>query len=724
MRQMFIEKEAVAMKEMVQPFLGDHVVLVSVYYSFLSSGEDFESLVNAQEGLFGVVSSQHKKLLQLLARTVDPAATTMAKRAGVRQSSAFGYSCAGRVIAIGRKVQRLSVGDWVACAGAGDAYYADLMCIEEHVVVRVSSQQYIRDASIITAGTMALQGVRRARLLLGEHVCVIGMGLMGQLIVQLAKIAGCTVIALDVHADRLALAKAMGADVTYQIGQDDVAKEIRMLTEQHGVDVTIITSVIEGSSVIEHAIDITRPRGRVVVVGQVGLEVNQYSYAAKEVELIFASFYEATDNNCSSSEARSAVYRHMQAFVQLIEQKKITIHALGMTEIGVDTIDQVHAYTKRDTVLGILVRYGHDDKEAQFTSYTSRDIKTPLASIAAEREANVLVQFAPAVRDILRLGVVGAGDVAKRKLLPAVTRMKHTSIDAVVDADITNALSVSRLYGASKVYPHVKQLFGKNDLDAVIISSPHVLHGDHALYALQHGTAVFLEKPMVTNRGQLERLRVFLSQHPHAPFCVDYDRSSAPFVKKIKSIVEKRSTPLTIVYRMNVGLIPREKWAQTDVGAGRIIGDACHIFDLFCFLTNAVPVSVSVETMHASRDDIFPTDNFSAQIRFDDGSVCTLIYTSLGHADLGRERMEVFVDGKTMVLDDYIRLFGFGVPAWFNETALKKNRGHDALLKTFFDNLKQPQFVPPISFDRLFVVAELSLLIDQLACEDGGNRRL
>ncbi|MCX5925084.1 MAG: bi-domain-containing oxidoreductase [Candidatus Dependentiae bacterium] len=715
MKHIFLDKEAAVMKEVAQPFLDDHTILVSVYYSFISSDTEIEALINTKDGLFSNVPYKIKKVLQLVSHNIDhDRITSTAREHNKIKSAAIGYSCAGRVVAIGKKVQRLSVGDLIACAGEGYAHYADLLCVPEHVAVRVHSQEHLRAASITTIGAIALQGIRRARLSLGEQVCVFGLGLIGQLMVQLAKIAGCAVVAIDTVPERLLLAKKLGADATYQLGQDDIIKEINMFTEHYGVDVALVTDALEGNALIKHAMEITRINGRVVIVGSMGLEEEQSFYCKKGVELLFSSFCGSGRYDYPYVDVRWTENKNMQAFVQLIEQGKIDIHSLLPTEVLVNAIGDTYKSVNDNNLLGVVLRYAHETKEASLVSYKSH------AKIALHSP----IHFTPAIRDTISLGLIGAGDTAKKKLLPIVSKIKNARIDVIVDTDIANALAVSRMYGAAKTYSHDNQLFLHTDLDAVIIASPHIFHCDQALNALQQGKAVFLERPMATSNEQLSRLRTFLVSYPQAPFCVNYNRSSAPFIKKIKTIVEKRCTPLTIMYRMNVGLIPREKWIHTEVGAGRIIGDACHIFDVFCFLTGANPVSVSVQTMHASRDDIFPTDNFSAHIRFDDGSICVLIYSSLGHADLGRERMEVFVDGKTMVLDDYIRLFGFGVPSWFNETVLERDKGHDFLIRTFFDSLKQPLFVPPIAFNRLCMVAELSLLVDQLACEDGGSRRL
>lgn len=208
------------------------------------------------------------------------------------------------------------------------------------------------------------------------------------------------------------------------------------------------------------------------------------------------------------------------------------------------------------------------------------------------------------------------------------------------------------------------------------------------------------------------------------PFCVDYNRSFAPFIKKIKKVVATRKTPLVIQYRMNAGFIPKEHWVQTELGAGRIIGEACHIFDVFCFLTQSKPLSVSVETIKTNQEDLFATDNFSVQFSFADGSICSLVYTSLGHKDLNKERMEVFFDGKAILMDDYKILQGFGLPASFNEKMLAADKGHEHVLKAFFEALARPTYTPPIPLDRLETTAHMTLMVDRLALHGGGNTEI
>ncbi len=727
MRQVFLDKGNVVVKEVSQPVLDDYSVLVCVHYSYISSGTEIATINNAKAGLFSNVPHKVKKVLESVAVHGVEGTAALIKSKLKGNMFSLGYSCAGRVICVGKKVRTIRSGDWVACAGAGYANHADLVCVPENLVVQVR-REHLKTASLTTIGAIALQGVRRAQIQLGERVAVIGLGLLGQITVQLAKAAGCYVIGTDLMPDRLALAMRCAADAVFNPTHDDLAKEINLLTEHYGVDVAIITAASKSNVIIQQAMDITRKKGRVVIVGDVGLSLNREPFYQKEIDLLMScsygpgrydAEYEQKGLDYPYAYVRWTEKRNMQAFVALIEQGALSLDELVAEQVDLDTIEWAYERIQSKEVLGVVLSYDRrDDEHQKIEERTRTQNEESMLSTSSE------IRFVPATKDSIRVGVIGAGGFAKIKLMPLVSKMRDVKINAIVDIDAANLMSVSRLYGAAKACTDDDELFNDDVVDAVIISSPHKFHCAQALKALNNGKAVFLEKPMVTDFAQLQQLNTFLEKHSTAPFCVDYNRSFSPFMQKIKKVVQKRKAPLLVHYRMNAGYISKEHWIQSDIGAGRIIGEACHIIDLFCFLTDAQPVAVSVEALHAARNDIFPTDNFCTQISFDDGSVCSLLYTALGNKKLSKERMEIFYDEKAIVMEDYTELYGFGLSSWFNETVTMPNKGHETLLKHFFRELRKDQFTPPITFKRLQTVAQLTLVIDQLACEGGGTKEM
>lgn len=701
MRQVFLQKGAAVVKQVSQPQLDEYSVLVCVHYSFISSGMELAAIAQIQSGLLSNIPGKIKKVL------------ATASTQGNFHS--LGYSVSGQVIAVGSKVRRFRTGDFVACAGAGYANHADLVCVPENLTVKINKKEYLRASSITTIGAVALQGIRRAQLELGERVCVIGLGLVGQLTVQLAHQSGCSVIGIDLIPERCELAARLGAQYVFT-GKHGIETEIDLITEHYGVDATIITAASKSNEIINQALAITRRKGRVVVVGDVGLSLQSEEFYKKEIDLrVSHSYgpgrndpdYEKYGHDYPLAYVRWTENRNMVAFVEMLEQGRIVIDPLMNTEIDLENIERGYQQLENRALLGVVLRYGPNEQIAS-------QVITQSKAVLDYQEK---IRFVPALADSIRIGIVGANSLVPVKLLPMVSKLKNTKINAIVDANIADSVNVSKLYGAAQALAHDDELFAQDLIDAVVISSSHKLHCDQALKALAHGKAVFLEKPMVTDFDQLARMKEFFKKHPNMPFCVNYNRSFAPFMLKIKTQVSKRKTPLAVHYRMNAGYIG----GQAQVGSGKILGEASHIIDLFCFLTDANPIAVSVESLHTQRTDIFPTDNFTAQISFDDGSICSLLYTALGHASLGKERMELFFDGKSIVMEEYTQLYGFGISSSFNETVSTPDKGNEGLLRLFFKGLHKKN-ESPIPFARLFKVAELSLIIDQLACEGGGTK--
>lgn len=721
MRQVFLEKGALVVQDVAQPLLDDRSVLISVHYSFISSGTEAATIANAQRStLFSNVPQKIKAVLQSLTTHGIEGTHALIKGKLKGQLQTLGYSCSGKVLAVGKKVTRFRTGDFVACAGAGWANHADVVCVPENLVALVNDHTIIKEASITTIGAIALQGIRRAQLQLGESVCVMGLGLLGQITLQLAKQSGCKTIGVDLLDDRLSLGLQVGADYVFRADSESFEKDMNFLTQHHGVDCVLITAATPSSDIVQQAMEVTRRKGRVVVVGDVGLHLQRNPLYKKEIDfLISCSYgpgrydtaYELEGKDYPYDYVRWTENRNMEAIIDLLKQKKLAINLFASHEFHINEVEKAYDLITARKALGVILRY--TPKE---------DIAFVPASKAVLPQKHF--SFDASLNKPLKIGFLGAGGFSKVKLLPLISKIRGTKISAIVDTDITNAENVRRTYNAAIALTDPYALFKDDLIDALVIASPHKYHCDQALEALAQGKAVFLEKPLVTTFEQYEKMHAFFKNNTNVPLCVDYNRSFAPFMQKIKWELVARKSPAIIHYRMNVGYISRDHWTQTELGAGRIIGEACHIFDLFYFLIGALPVSVSVESLKPKSDDLFPTDNFSVQISFADGSVCSLLYTALGHASLGKERMEVFYDGKSIVLDDYKTLQSFGVSHSFNENASFPDKGHKILLEKFFDGILQKNGKMPISLERLDHVAKLTLIIDELACKGGGDKQL
>lgn len=721
MRQVFLEKGDLVIQKVASPQLEDHSVLVSVHYSFISSGTEAATIANATRNtLFSNVPQKIKAVLQALGRHGVEGTKSLAKGRLKGTLQALGYSCSGRVIATGKKVTQFRAGDFVACAGAEFAHHADVVCVPENLVVGLPDEKYLKHASITTLGAVALQGIRRANLQLGETVCVIGLGLLGQLTAQLAKAAGCKVIGIDVLEHRLKLAKELGTDYTFLATDESLQATVEFLTHHKGVDCTLITASSKSDSVVQQAMELTRKKGKVILVGDVGLKLERAPFYKKEIDFLIScsygpgrydSGYELEGKDYPYAYVRWTEKRNMQAIVSFIEKGLLNIEPLISQEYAIDDVVKAYEQLKNRDALGVILRY---TKKDDYSFVPAQRTLLP------EKPS----MFIPAQKTTLNVGIVGVGRFEKTELLPCVSKIEGIKIYSISDTDAANAENASRAYGATRTFMQEQDLFDDKDVDVVVVASPHKFHCDQAIQALSRGKAVFMEKPMVTTFDQFQKLSTFLKENPEAPYCVDYNRSFAPFIQKIKWELAERHSPLVMTYRINAGYIPQNNWEQHQIGSGRVIGEACHIFDLFYFLTGAKPTAVSVEALRPSSDDLFLTDNFSAHISFSDGSICSLVYTSIGHPTLGKERMELFFDSKSITMDDYLVLRGYGTSHSFDRTVAKPDKGHGRLMHEFFEGIKKDKMTMPISVERLNIVAELTLTIDKLVCQGGGAEEL
>jgi len=718
-KQVFVQKGNVLLKDVDCPSFSDKEVLVKVFYSFISSGTEAATISISGQSLVQKVTTKLASNIQKISGAIKEngiVGTLGLVKDKMNQLLPLGYSCSGQVVAVGKSVQGIRVGDYVACAGSGIANHAEIVSVPRNLLVKLSDENFLKQTSLTTIGAIAMQGVRRSSLQLGENVCVIGLGLLGQLTVQMAKLAGCRVIAIDLQDARLDLAKKFGADLVLNAGKADVENDIMFATSHQGVDATIITAASSSGTVIQQAMNATRRKGRVVLVGDVKLDFDRDPFYSKEIDFLIScsygpgrydDMYEKGGNDYPYAYVRWTENRNMELFVSLVQQGKLDVDSLISQEFGIDQIEMAYAQLQNKDSLGLILSYPQNEK-MDFVQNFSYDLS--------------LADYKSYVRPSGRIStaVVGVGGFAKIKLLPLISKNKNVKIDAVIDSLPANAINVAQRYSAAKVGNDYKNILNDENINAVVIATPHVLHAQQSLDFLRAGKAVFVEKPAAVTFEQLENLSNFFKNKPTSLFCVDFNRSFAPMIKRVKDTLKQRQNPMLVSYRMNAGFIPKEHWIQSEANRGRVIGEACHIFDLFCFLTDAKPISVSVHSINHQGSDVLSNDNFVTQFNMSDGSCCSLVYSALGSGKMSKERMEVFFDGKSLVMDDYSSLSGYGLPSSFNVTSKAQDKGHEDLLNKFFDAATKSDCESPIPFERIFLATKMSLVVDKLARVGGG----
>lgn len=703
MKQIVIDRGAVHCAEAPLPVLGERTIEVAVAYSWISSGTERATVSAAQRSLIHVARDNVQRVIDT-ARTEGfgvARALVQQKISGTVQS--IGYAVSGRVVAVGAHVAGFSVGDLVACGGSEHAFHAERVVVPEFLCAHVSDEKFLKAASVASIGAIALHGVRQAEVSLGETVIVVGLGLIGLTTVQLLKIAGCRVIAVDPIAERREKAQLFGADYTLALVSDSV--DILFVTEHRGADCTIITAATSDTTLLQHACAATRRRGKIVVVGDIPITCERAPFYTKELTLTMACSYgpgrydqryEKLAIDYPFEFVRWTEQRNIQTIVNLIEREQLKIDQLCEREYTPENASSAYTDLAAGTFLGAVFRY----------------------SSSTSKEPEKKISVARTVQMPLRTALIGAGGFARTRLAPFIQNNQHLSFAAVCDADWTRAQTVGRTYGATIIEQDFAKIIERDDIDCCVIATYHKDHAAQAIAALKAGKAVFLEKPLATTLEQLHEFSNVLQTLDDVRFCVDFNRLYAPSITEIRKFLAQRSSPLAINYRVNAGYIPLTHWTQQEEGGGRIIGELCHMVNLIDSLVGTEPISVSVTPVISGREDIVSTDNVSVQLAFADGSVASLLYTALGNTKANKETLELFWDGKTIVLDDFCTARGYGISLEY--TARMAQKGHEELFTLFCKRLSDAMFVPPIAYGQLLRTTRLTLLINELTLRGGG----
>jgi predicted dehydrogenase/threonine dehydrogenase-like Zn-dependent dehydrogenase len=714
----------ITVEEVPPPQVRPGCVLVRIAASLVSAGTERASTEFARKSLLQKAQSRPDLVREVISKVQRDGifSAIQSVRSRLDQPQSPGYSSAGTVISVGEGVVDIQPGDRVACAGAGFAVHAEVACVPRLLVARIpqrtldgdsplTSEVPFDEAAFATLGAVALHGVRTSETKLGDAVAVIGLGLLGQLTVQLLKAAGCRVVGLDLDGSRADLARQMGADGAASSAAPfhDLCMET---SRGAGVDSVLIAAETSSSDPVNLAGAIARDRAIVVAVGTVGMDIERKAYYEKEIDFrISRSYgpgrydaaYEQKGRDYPIGYVRWTETRNMEAFVQFLAEKKVNVGALISHRFPVERAQGAYDLItgkSRDSFLGVVIQYAE-----------TADDSPPLAFVPSA----ISVSTAPVSAKDVRVGLLGAGVFAAGVLVPAMKDSANTSLIAVCAANGSHAQHAERKSGFRYATTDDAQVIHDPNVNVIVIATRHHLHAKQVLAALLAGKHVFCEKPLCLSEEELRLITAAycaIAPSERPALMVGFNRRFAPMTSRMKTFLAPISEPLALNYRINAGYLPPDHWVNDrEQGGGRILGEVCHFVDLLMFLAGS-PI-VEVDAHGVVNFGRYSGDNVVISLRFANGSVGTISYLANGDRAFSKERIEVFGGGSTAVLEDFRRLeLVRNGSREIVHSRWRQDKGHRAEWAEFSQSVRM-RSAAPISFDDLVCSTLSTLRIDE-----------
>lgn len=684
-------------------------LLVRTAATLISPGTERMLVEFGQAGLIGKARAQPEKVRQLMAKMrtdgVRPALEAVASR--LDEPLPLGYANVGRVLAVGEGVTGFVPGQRVVTNGP----HAEIVCVSATLAAAVPDGVDDARASFTVLGAIALNGVRLLEPTLGESFVVVGLGLLGLLSVQLLRAHGCRVLAVDVDEARCALARSLGADAVCAARDGDPVRAAREMTAQRGADGVLITASARGNEIVAQSAAMCRKRGRVVLVGVVGLELERAAFYEKELSFRVACSYgpgrydpsyEAAGHDYPLGFVRWTAARNFEAVLDMLSRGALDVGPLISRRIRVDAADEAYGAVLADrTALGVVLEYGAEKDGATGAPLDASARVTSLTPV--ERTPRRARGATPVV------GVIGAGQFARLILLPAI-RATGARVAAVASAGGVSCLHAARRFGASEATTDVARILDSQEIDAVFIATRHDSHATLAVRALEAGKHVFVEKPLAIDADGLALVEAAHRAASGQQLMVGFNRRFAPHARHARRLLAGRSEPVAIHMTINAGALPPDHWTRDPaVGGGRIAGEGCHFVDLALFLVGRPIVGTQTLPLGAGRGAT--GDGATLCLTFADGSVATIAYWTNGPRAYAKERIEVFCEGRALVIDNWRALRTFGWPAAIrNLPWARQDKGHRAGVAAFLDAVAKGG-PAPIPHDELFAVTAATLAL-------------
>lgn len=687
-----------SLEEVPVPALRFNTILIQATHSLISLGTEKMLVDFGKASYLSKARQQPEKVKQVLdkIKTEGILPTLEAVFNKLDQPIPLGYCHVGNVLEIGDGVSEFAVGDRVVSNGN----HAEFVCIPKNLVCKIPDNVSDEEATFTVIGSIGLQGIRLLNPSFGETIVVIGLGLIGLITAELLVSNGCRVIGFDFDDNKIKIAREKGI-LAYNPKEGlDVVKTVENLTEAIGADGVIITASNKNNEIIEQAAKMSRKRGRIILVGVTGLNINRSDFYEKELSFqVSCSYgpgryddnYEQKGQDYPLPFVRWTEKRNFESILFAIASQKLDVKPLITEVVSFEDFDMIYGNMGKGAIASIL-KYD--------------------TNLKIERTIQVNKTIA---NQKGRIGIIGAGNFAKMTVLPILKKL-NAEIEIIASANGLNATSMAKKYGISSATSDNRAIFENPSVSTVIITTRHNQHASMAVEALQKGKHVFIEKPLALNAIELGEI-IEVYNNSKASLTVGFNRRFSPHAQKIKSLVN--GSQINVIATMNAGFIPKESWVNDlKIGGGRIIGEACHFIDLITFFTGSKVASVCMNAM--GINPLESTDNASILLKYVNGSTGVINYFSNGSKSYSKERVEVYSQERTLIIDNFRSLEAFGCKS-FSGLKTKLDKGHQEQFNQLL-KLSKGEIESMIPFDEIVNTTKSSFAaIDSLKTKSWVN---
>lgn len=696
-----LDARATQVREVASPLCGPREVLIANTASLISAGTEKAVVDLATKSLLAKARQRPDEVRRVLQKSVREGIldTLQQVRARLAEPIALGYSSAGVVLEVGREVARFRPGDRVASNGA----HAEIVAVSQRLVARIPDAVPFDEACYAAVAAVPLHALRLAQTGLGDRVAILGLGVVGQIAVQLCRATGSRVIATDPDPIRRRMAAELGAEVA---GPDELAAVVERATEAHGADAVLIAASGADSRALEIAAAIARKKARIIAVGAVGLDVPRREFYAKELELVVSCSY-GPGRYDRQYEQNGIDYPY--AYVRWTEQRNLEA---VLEQIAHGRLDVRHLTTHRFAIAEAVRAYELIANAAEPHLAVVLTYPAPVA----ERAAAISLKPSPAggrPAGELGIGLLGSGRFTAAVLAPSLQRTSGARLRIVCSAGGVRATVLGERHGFERATASIDEVLNDPAVAVVFVATPHYLHSEQAMAALAAGKHVFVEKPLAVTADQLHAFGDALAAHAgRAPiWTVGFNRRFSAAASRVADFFAGVAEPLTLSYRFNAGALPPDHWAHDpEVGGGRLIGEACHALDFAAFLLGGQVASVFAACPAVPGAGGSGDDQAAIVARLDNGAVASIGYFAGGNTAFPKERIELFGGGRVAVIDDFRSVTLSTAARTRRRRLFTRDKGHAAQIQQFFTSIRTGER-PPVPYSSLLNVSWAAVLV-------------